>query len=319
LVVRLKASISSSNSITPSSELEELIPIEEIKVGDKVLSWDETSGKKSFKKVTKLFYHEVNLLYNLELVSGEIITTTWNHPFYVVREEADKRSSSLRGGWFEAKDLRAGDKLYSASGKIVELKSITSKEQEESVGVYNFEVEDNHTYFVSKEEVLVHNYDPTGLSEFGRIYAQQSEIENICKKDQSCITRNKRILDDNEKQKQLGEAMGSLLAIGSLTCVAGGCQALAIQMQAQALAIGLDAAGAAYVIEKYLKRVNFDPTKINSITRILQRTPTQISQVWLKNPFLRGQILEKSVGRNLHQNFPVLDRFENGIATSISH
>ena len=61
--------------------------------------------------MTELFYHEVELLYVLELASGEMIETTWNHPFYVVREEANKRSTSLTGGWVEAKDLKAGDKL----------------------------------------------------------------------------------------------------------------------------------------------------------------------------------------------------------------
>ncbi len=108
--------------------------------------------------MTELFHHEVELLYNLELAVGEIIETTWSHPFYVVREEANKRSTSLTGGWVEAKDLKAGDRLLNASGNIVQLKSNSQQIHEESISVYNFEVEDTHTYYVGDNGVLVHNY-----------------------------------------------------------------------------------------------------------------------------------------------------------------
>jgi hypothetical protein len=47
---------------------------------------------------------------------------------------------------------------------------------------------------------------------------------------------------------------------------------------------------------------------------------TQASQsVWKLDPLQRGQEIERMLGRSpqLTQNFPVIDRFENGIATSI--
>ena len=148
-----------NGGLTPDARYEEKVAIETIKAGDFVLSFDENTKVKSYKKVTELFHHEVELLYNLELASDEIIETTWNHPFYVVREEANKRSTSLTGGWVEAKDLKAGDKLLNASGNIVQLKSSSQQIQEESISVYNFEVEDNHTYYFGDNGVLVHNYD----------------------------------------------------------------------------------------------------------------------------------------------------------------
>jgi filamentous hemagglutinin len=41
--------------------------------------------------------------------------------------------------------------------------------------------------------------------------------------------------------------------------------------------------------------------------------------VWQLNPFQRGVAIENSLGRSpqLVQNFPVIDRFQNGVATSI--
>lgn len=39
--------------------------------------------------------------------------------------------------------------------------------------------------------------------------------------------------------------------------------------------------------------------------------------VWSKNPFQRGQAIEKELGQNLPSNFPVIDKFQNGLATSI--
>jgi hypothetical protein len=39
--------------------------------------------------------------------------------------------------------------------------------------------------------------------------------------------------------------------------------------------------------------------------------------VWTKGPVVRGEIIEKELGQNLHQNFPTVDRFKDGIVTSI--
>ena len=39
--------------------------------------------------------------------------------------------------------------------------------------------------------------------------------------------------------------------------------------------------------------------------------------VWHLEPFARGTHIEQRLGQNLPQNFPVIDRFQNGVATSI--
>jgi hypothetical protein len=53
--------------------------------------------------------------------------------------------------------LLSGDKVLLASGEESEIDSIESEILDEPVKVYNFEVEDFHTYFVGESAVLVHN------------------------------------------------------------------------------------------------------------------------------------------------------------------
>jgi hypothetical protein len=132
--------------------------IEDIKVGDVVLSWNEVTGKREYKEVTELFLHEVELLYELSfqrpnedslvsIVDETKIETTWNHPFWVV----DKKE------WVEVRDLKVGDRVLLSDGKEVAISGIKSYNVD-ATRVYNFEVADNHTYFVGEDGVLVHNY-----------------------------------------------------------------------------------------------------------------------------------------------------------------
>jgi filamentous hemagglutinin len=41
------------------------------------------------------------------------------------------------------------------------------------------------------------------------------------------------------------------------------------------------------------------------------------TSVWNLNPFVRGVLIERATGQNLPSNFPVIDKFQNGMATSI--
>ncbi|EQA38527.1 intein N-terminal splicing domain protein [Leptospira inadai serovar Lyme str. 10] len=163
--------------------------IDQIQVGDFVLSINENTGKVSYKRVTQLFVHDVGLIHRVTYENGSTLNTTWNHPFYL-------RST----GWTEVKDIRLNErsvtiasirtsekaKVASNSGillgaSLASLNRQTSNQEysnswkneyrgtlgitkvEEvytNTKVYNFEVEDNHTYFVGKDGVLVHNYLP---------------------------------------------------------------------------------------------------------------------------------------------------------------
>ncbi|KVG57943.1 filamentous hemagglutinin N-terminal domain-containing protein [Burkholderia territorii] len=53
------------------------------------------------------------------------------------------------------------------------------------------------------------------------------------------------------------------------------------------------------------------------IENLGQAISDKITSVWNSRPFARGVTIEQNLGQNLPPNMPVIDRFENGIATSI--
>lgn len=60
--------------------------IEEIEVGDKVLAYDEETGKQGYKEVVRLFRNTTEEWYHIH-VNGEDIKCTGGHPFYVASQE----------------------------------------------------------------------------------------------------------------------------------------------------------------------------------------------------------------------------------------
>ena len=60
-------------------------------------------------------------------------------------------------GFIEAGNLLVGDKLISVNGEDLVIVKFFIEETAESVSVYNFQVEDYHTYFVGDCAVWVHN------------------------------------------------------------------------------------------------------------------------------------------------------------------
>lgn len=121
------------------------VPIEDIVVGDLVWAEETTTGEKDIKKVVNTFVNETSELVHV-YVNGEEIVSTPNHPFY----------SPVRG-WVEAINLRAGDMLVLQNGAYVVVAYIQHEILEVPIKVYNFEVEDYHTYYVGENSVLVHN------------------------------------------------------------------------------------------------------------------------------------------------------------------
>ncbi|WP_374018194.1 polymorphic toxin-type HINT domain-containing protein [Paenibacillus thiaminolyticus] len=118
-------------------------PIEEIEVGDKVLAKDDETGELAYKEVEWLFQRDVEETYNIT-VGGEVITTTDEHPFWIVGK-----------GWMESKDLVVGAILTTSDGKELAIEKIEVKKEHKTV--YNFKVKDFHTYFVSNLGIWTHN------------------------------------------------------------------------------------------------------------------------------------------------------------------
>ena len=119
--------------------------IETIKAGDYVWSENPETHEKALKKVKKIFVREKDSVVRLS-INGEAIETTNEHPFYVEGH-----------GWTNASDLKVGDKVRLEDGTTGTVEKAKHVALDNPVTVYNFEVEDFHTYYVSEQKVLVHN------------------------------------------------------------------------------------------------------------------------------------------------------------------
>jgi intein/homing endonuclease len=119
--------------------------IETIQVGDTIPCVDHITGEAAEKKVISTTVNKVNKLIELD-INGEIIQCTETHPFQVKGKS-----------WVDACYLNPGDVVYTKDWNTATVKSVNLLELDEPVEVFNFEVEDCHTYFVGKTYVLVHN------------------------------------------------------------------------------------------------------------------------------------------------------------------
>ncbi|MCR9144617.1 MAG: TIGR04388 family protein [bacterium] len=138
--------------------------IEDVRVGDVVLSWSERTDEQEWKQVSETFVRKADRVYKVEYDSGQSLETTWSHPFYI-----------LGKGWVEARKLRAGDISKATAGEE-RIASVTIDARHEAV--YNFSVADNHNYFVGESGVLVHNseYDeyPKTYLDFVERYSEEN-------------------------------------------------------------------------------------------------------------------------------------------------
>jgi len=122
-----------------------LKPIEEVKVGEKIKSFNERTGQTSYEPVMELMQHDGTFqLLNVTLDSGESLEATAGHPFYIQGK-----------GWNVAANLKVGEALRLHNGITLVVKTVTISTR---VGrVYNLAVAQNANYFVGMDGVLVHN------------------------------------------------------------------------------------------------------------------------------------------------------------------
>ena len=137
-----------------------MVAIETIKSGDKVISTDPETMETSPKTVLETYIREVTTLVHLT-VNGEEIVTTVDHPFYVKNQ-----------GFIKAGELIVGDELLDVNGNILLVENFAIELTEKPVTVYNFQVEDFHTYFVGTSQIMVHNSD-CGIQENGYVDAKK--------------------------------------------------------------------------------------------------------------------------------------------------
>ena len=133
---------------TPITTVDGYKNIEDIKVGDIVLSYNSETNETEYKEVTKLLVHDNNNedLYEID-IGGSRLKVTEAHRFYVRRNYKDI--------WIAARELKVGDQIMYSDGSYHTITYISHMPHYGTV--YNFEVADNHNYFVGENGILVHN------------------------------------------------------------------------------------------------------------------------------------------------------------------
>jgi len=111
--------------------------IEDVKIGDKILSYNESSEETAVSEVLNTFTHETDGY----LIINEKLKLTGNHPIF------------LNGKWARADSAKLNDYLTDINGSKILIKSIKNVDSDETV--YNLEVKSTHTYYA--EDIIVHN------------------------------------------------------------------------------------------------------------------------------------------------------------------
>lgn len=122
-----------------------LKPINEIRTGDHVYSYNEKSQTFSYETVRNTSKSETNDIIEIATDSTNTVQSTLNHPYYT------------SNGWIEAKDLKPGMEILSSDNTYKPIASVTQKHFEEPISIYNFAVENSHTYLVGNDQLVVHN------------------------------------------------------------------------------------------------------------------------------------------------------------------
>ena len=148
--------------------------IDEIKPGDKVLSYNTETGENELQEVKNVSVSKTDILVHIITDDGRDIETTMFHPFYVKNEDGT-------GEWKAASNLKAGDELLSEDGNKVKVSEVKVEKLAEEITVYNLELDEVHTYYVAGG-VLVHNgcgKSNTNDSESGTDTSRRTALNNI--------------------------------------------------------------------------------------------------------------------------------------------
>lgn len=143
-----------------------MVPIEEVRVGDKVWSRSDSTGLLALKTIEQTFIYKGKETYllHLEGINGpRVVAATGNHPFW-----------SEPGRWTELDQLVVGSRVWTESGWQT---VIAIEKQPGSRTVYNFTVADYHSYFVGSDKAWVHNTNCNKIAE-----ESSDAVENAIKR-----------------------------------------------------------------------------------------------------------------------------------------
>jgi hypothetical protein len=185
----------------------ELVPIENIRHGDKVWSYNLKTQHWETRLVLETFRR--NYVGDVVAVQfeEETINATGGHPFWVI-EGSDletrplcdclpctEQNLSPNGRWVYARDLQIGDKIQSRANDLQKVLGLTIEITETLV--YNFLVDDLHNYAVGNSDLLVHNTNSPAKSAHAITRAKQGRpVGNALSDAQNAASQNVFLQED---------------------------------------------------------------------------------------------------------------------------
>lgn len=118
--------------------------IETLKVGDYVYSYNFETQKRELVKIIDTLTNLTTRLYQLS-VGNQKIEVSADHIFYVENK-----------GWIRVDEIELNDKVYTKSG-LVPVDNIDINIFSNPVKIYTISVNKNNNFFVTFDDVLVHN------------------------------------------------------------------------------------------------------------------------------------------------------------------
>lgn len=125
------------------------VPIEAVRIGDRVLSQSQETGELTYKLVLDTTVRPPSPTLRLGVGDEEIVATL-GHPIWVAGK-----------GWRMTKELEAGDLLHGVHGSV----PIDYIQPGPEAEAYNLVVADFDTYFIGKQRVLVHDNRARSVTE----------------------------------------------------------------------------------------------------------------------------------------------------------
>jgi intein/homing endonuclease len=119
--------------------------IDSIQEGELVLSKNTKTGAIGYKPVLYVYRKSTTNFINL-IVEGELIETTPTHLFMLEK-----------GNWRAAENLKSGDRILTADGEIKTVDEIQVISYDKARPIFNLNVDEYHTYFITGLALLVHN------------------------------------------------------------------------------------------------------------------------------------------------------------------
>ena len=116
-------------------------PIEEIQVGDQVLTQNTTTGKLEYRAIAVVFHNPPNWTYKINL-GNDVVRPTGIHRFWKAGQ-----------GWIMAREIKAGDRLRTVGGLV----EVVSAEKDRVEAVFNLLLEGGDNYFVGTLGLLAHD------------------------------------------------------------------------------------------------------------------------------------------------------------------